>query len=319
MTSRSSIAMPHLSLQPVWRALAAACLALLANSAGAGEPPSAPERVMERVLRMTEFLDTMLPGVLDEHNMTFHFRPKFSDLRDEEYMRFPLEIRYGIKRNWELSAGVTPHIPSPFNSGRDHRWGAGEAKFGTRHDVGRLVGFFDETTIGVETRAPLGNPPIELNDHYAHIKPFVAAAHTLSIWPSTTFYANLSYDRSVTLTTRDAPPPEVVRRHVIEVAPGILYKPSQLGYFTEYRFQHIAEPDAWHLRHEFRAGTIWDIPLKRTEKWRLPGKWQLELAYRYIHEEGRDRGHGILTRVNWRTSLREVIEHANGKNSLSRR
>jgi hypothetical protein len=283
-----------------------------ATAVFAAEEPSPSVRVKEQVLRMTEFFDTMLPGVLEEHNMTLHFRPKFSDLRDEEYMRFPLEIRYGIKKGWELSGGVTPFTPNPFNSGRDHRWGAGEVKFGTRHDIGRVLGFFDETTVGVETRAPLGNPPIEINDHYTHIKPFVAAAHTLQMWPSTTFYANVSYDRSVKLTTRGTPPPEVMRRHIIEVAPGILYKPSQLGYFTEYRFQHIGQPDDWHLRHEIRVGTIWDIPLARSEKWRLPGKWQLELGYHFSHEEGQKHGHGLLTRVNWRTSLREVLEHTNG-------
>jgi len=33
---------------------------------------------------MTDFFDTMLPGVLQEHNMTLHVTPKFSDLRDNE-------------------------------------------------------------------------------------------------------------------------------------------------------------------------------------------------------------------------------------------
>ncbi|MEX2045187.1 MAG: hypothetical protein WD941_07525, partial [Opitutus sp.] len=120
--------------------------------------------------------------------------------------------------------------------------------------------------------------------------------------------ANLSYDRSIKLTGRGAPPPEVVRRHVIEITPGVLYKPSQLGWFAEYRFRHIGQPDDWHLGHEIRIGPVWDIPLARSEKWRLPGKWQLELAYRFSHEEGHEHDHGILTRVDWRTSLREIFD-----------
>jgi hypothetical protein len=149
-----------------------------------------------------------------------------------------------------------------------------------------------------------------LNDHYTHLKPSVSAARTLRMWPSTTLYANIAYDRSVDLTHRAPPPPEVVRRNIIEVAPGFLFKPSELGYFAEYRFRHIREDYGWHLSHEFQFGSVWDVPLARTAEWKLPGKWQLELAYRVSHEEGRETDHGFSARVNWRTTLREVLEHA---------
>lgn len=294
-----------------------ALLAVLASAAAAAAepPPTTVDRVRERVLRMTDFLDTMLPGVLDENNVTLHFKPKFGDLRDEEYIRFPIELRYGYTDHLELQAGIVPFTPSPINTGRDHRWGPGEAKAGVRYDVGRVLRIFDETTIGLETRIPLGKPPVELNDHYTHVKPFLAAARTLNVWPSTTFYSNISYDRSVKLTRRGDPPPEVLRRHVIEVSPGLLYKPSQFGYFAEYRFRHISEAGHERLAHEVQFGTIWDVPLERSAKWRLPGKWQLELAYKVEHEEGWGTDHGISARVNWRTSLREVLEHTQNQSA----
>lgn len=267
------------------------------------------DMVRERVLRMTEFFDTMLPGVLDEHNMTLHLRPKFSDLRDYEYWRFPMELRYGVTDKLELQVGLVPFTPNPFNRGRQHRWGTGEGKLGARYDIGAWLPFFDDTTIGFETRVPLGRPPIELNDHYTHLKPFVSAARTLRIWPSTTFYANMAYDRSVDLTHRSPPPVEVERRNIVELAPGLLFKPSEFGYFAEYRFRHIRNDFGWHLEHGVQFGTIWDIPLARTANWKLPGKWQLELAYKISHEEGRDTDQGVSARVNWRTTLREVLEH----------
>lgn len=288
--------------------------ALAATAFAESAPPpnataSAGERLKARVLRMTEFFDTMLPGVLQEHNLTLHFTPKFSDLRDEEYMRLPFELRYGLGRGWELSGGLTPFVPSPFNRGHDHRWGPGEAKFAGRYDVGNAVPFFDDTTVGMETRIPLGKPPIELNDHYLHLKPFVSAARSLRAWPDVTFYATISFDRSEEITDREPPPPEVIRRDIFEVAPGLLYKPDELGYFGEYRWRHLRETTGWHLEHEIRVGTIWDVPTARSEQWNLPGKWQLELAYEVSHEEGYDTDHGVSARVNWRTSLREVLNH----------
>jgi hypothetical protein len=291
------------------RILLAFLAATPGGSADASEPLSAAGRVREQMLRMTDFLDTKLPGVLEEKNITLHFRPKFGDLRDEEYMRFPFEVRYGLTNRTELQAGLVPFIPSPFNSGRDHRWGPGEAKLGARYDLRHAFKFFRETTVGLETRIPLGKPPTEINDHYTHVKPFVSLARELSRWRATTVYTNVSYDRSVKLTRRDPPPPEVMRRHVLTVAPGVLYKPGELGYFTEYRFRHINEPGETRLGHEVLVGTVWDIPLARTERWRLPGKWQLEIALRGDHEEGRGSGQGVFARVNWRTTLREMLEH----------
>src|ERR1041385_3773080 len=144
------------------RFLSISCLALLLfSSSSASEPSTAPdtantaERLRRGVLRMSEYFDTMLPGVLQEHNVTLHFTPKFSDLRDNEYVRYPLELRYGASQNLELSAGLNPFSPNPINSGHDHRWGPGEAKLGGRYDIDGSLPFFDDTTLGLETRVPL--------------------------------------------------------------------------------------------------------------------------------------------------------------------
>ena len=78
--------------------LLAALLAFAATGGRMKAQPASPSPsvgLQERMLRMTEYFDTMLPGVLDEHNLTLHFTPKYSDLRDNEYIRYPLELRYG--------------------------------------------------------------------------------------------------------------------------------------------------------------------------------------------------------------------------------
>jgi len=290
-----------------------ATAARAADSAAASPPATATDRVRERVLRLTEFFDTMLPGTLEEHNMTLHFTPKFSDFRDRPFIRYPLELRYGATRNLEISGGITPFGPNPIRGGRDHRWGPGEGKLGARYDLGKFVPGFDDTTIGVETRIPIGKPPIDLNDHYTHVKPFMSVARSLPIWPDTTLYGNVSYDRSVKLTSREPPPPGVMRRNIVEIAPGLLFKPSEVGYFAEYHFRHIAEAHDRHLGHEVELGTIWDVPLARTAHWNLPGKWQVEFAYKVSREEGRGTSHGVAARVNWRTTLREVLAKTTGR------
>jgi hypothetical protein len=272
------------------------------------------EKLLEQVLKMREFFDTILPGTLGEHNLALKFSPRFGDLRHREFIRYRFEVRYGATDRLELMAGMTPFSPNPINSGEDHRWGPGEARLGARYDLRRSLPFFDRTTVGIENRIPLGKPPVELNDHYTHVRPWIALSRTLRSFPDTTFYTNLSYDRSVKLVPRGPPPPEVIRRHISEVAPGVLYKPGELGYLVEYRFRHFEEVNNPHFGHEVLVGTIWDVPLYRSIKWRLPGKWQVELGYRVSFEEGRDTDHGVSARVNWRTSLREVLAHLDRSN-----
>ena len=309
--------MPPLKLRPFYFRAFAALLALHAPAVIFSGEASGSMR--EQILRMTDFFDTTLPGTVGKRNMTLHYTPKFSDFRDREYIRYPFEVRYGVGERWDLSGGMTPFGPNPFNSGHDHRWGPGEAKLGLRYDLGARLNFFDETTVGFETRAPVGKPPTPLNDHYTHVKPLVSASHSLRRWPDTTFYANLSYDRSVELSHRGEPPPAGVRRNVVEIVPGLLFKPGQFGTFTEWRFRHIAEETDAYLGQEARVGAIWDVPLARSEKWRLPGKWQLEVAYKYEFacEKGRERDQGLAARVTWRTTLREVLTSTMGNAARS--
>jgi len=274
-------------------------------------PPSAITSMREDLLRMNEFFDTTLPGTLKKYNVVMEFTPKFVDFRDHEYIRFPIEIRYGVREHWELYGGLTPFIPNPFNSGHDHRWGPGFALLGVRHDVGSFFGLYDQVTVGLETRAPLGQPPLFLIDRYSHIRPFIAAARKLP-WPNTTFLTSYSYDRAMDTPGRGTPPAELPRVHILEIAPSLLYKPGEFGGFAEYTYRHFQEEVKNHLGHEYKVGSVWDVPLVRSQAWRLPGKWQVELAYKITDEQGVGRSQGIAMSLRWRTTLREMLYYNPG-------
>lgn len=257
---------------------------------------------------MTEFFDTVLPGTLRKYNTVLDFSPKFSDLRNREFIRYPLELRYGASDQLELFAGLTPFSPSPFNDGYDHRWGLGEVILGFRRDLEGGLGLFDQATVGLETRTPLGKPPLDLNEGYIHVRPFLTASRRLP-WPHMKTFATLSYDRSLDTPGRDRrPPPPFVRQHIATLAPGFLYKPGIYGGFFEYEFRHLQEDEGYRLSHGGKLGMIWDVPRTRSQAWKLPGKWQIELAYKLVKEEGRGLDQGIITRVRLRTSLREVMD-----------
>jgi hypothetical protein len=256
---------------------------------------------------MTEFFDTVLPGTLHKYNLVLDFSPKFSDLRSREFIRYPLELRYGASDRLELFCGMTPFSPNPFNDGFEHRWGLGEITLGFRRNLEHGLAFYDQATVGLETRTPVGKPPLDLNSGYIHVKPFLTASCPLP-WPHTKLFTSFSYDRELNTPGRDSPPPQIVRQNIAEVAPGFLYKPGIYGGFVEYQFRHLEEIDGHRLSNGGTVGMIWDVPRTRSKSWKLPGKWQIELGYKIVKEEGHGIDHGIVTRVRVRTTLREVLD-----------
>jgi hypothetical protein len=293
-------------------------LALLpALTAIAAEEPRPSGRLMDGmresfqgmkqgIMGVTEFFDTTLPGTLEKYNLVLDFSPKFGDMRHREFIRYRLELRYGLSDEWEVFGGLTPFSPNPINSGKDHRWGLGEFRLGIRKDNPRGFAFYDHATFGMEMRVPVGKPPYDLIDGYTHFKPFISASRKLH-WPHTTLFTTFSYDRAMQTFSRDRPGWPVIRQHIAQVAPGLLYKPGEYGMFAEYDFRHLDEDIGYRLSHTGRIGPIWDIPLHKSRGWKLPGKWQIELAYKLTKEEGRSIDHGVSARVRVRTTLREVL------------
>lgn len=261
------------------------------------------------LLVANEFFNSSLPGTLGRYNLALDFQPKIGDLLRKEYIRFPLTLRYGFADNWEALAGFTPVTPNPFKSGEDQKWSFGEYRLGLRLDVRPILPIWEQMTIGLDFRSPLGRPPRRLNDGYAHIRPFLTMARPIWQVDSTLLYFNLSYDYSFDAPFRNSIPyAPVIRRHEFDITPGIIYKPGELGYFAEYTLRFIEEPNDNRRANVYTAGFIWDPPRSRTRLLRLPGNWQFELGYRLTDEQNRSVRHSVQFRARWRGDLRQILK-----------
>jgi hypothetical protein len=277
-------------------------------SATVARAPGQVARFMAgETLRMTEFFDTTLPGTLGKYHLVLDLSPRFGDFAKREFVRFPLELRYGLRERCEFYTGFTPFMPNPFDDGPDHRWGPGEGRLGLRYDLSPHALFYRLMTAGLETRVPLGEPPITLIDHYIHVRPYLTASRTLTALPATTLFTTVGYDRALRDPARDGIPAGVIKRHVADLTPGLLYLPGQFGGFVEYSLRHLAEPEGNRLAHDGKLGVLWDVPRTRTRAWGLPGKWQFDLGYKVSDEEGRAPRHGVVAHLRCRTNLKEVL------------
>lgn len=257
----------------------------------------------DEALRMRDFFDVQLPGVLGKRNLVLDFEPKVGDLLRREFVRYPIELRYGLGSRWESYVGFIPFSPNPFDSGEEHRWGLGLGKLGLRRDTEAIRFILPRISFGIEAQVPLGEPPVDLIDHYVHVRPWTTLSRPLESWEGATFFVALSHDKSFTCPSRDNVPERVIRRDISEIAPGLLYMPNQYGAFIQYGLRYQEEPDGQRLVHLGKLGVIWDMPLETSRRWHLPGKWQIELGYKVTDEEGESPDHGIHARVKWRTNL----------------
>ncbi len=295
------------------KALTALCLTLMltiparAEENGANGNNDLPIG-MRPLFAVNEFFDTRLPGTLEKYDLTLEYRPRFSDLIRREFVRFPLVLRYGLTEDFEIGVLTTPVVPHPFKSGDGRKWGPGEAGVLARMNITPVFGLWDWATVEITLRQPLGRPPVELIDGYTRIRPSLAVSRAAIDPETTVLFANISYDYAVGHWGRAKPDRELfTRQNIAEAGPGVLFKPTELGYFAEYRLRHTDEPDEDRWAHVYRVGIVWEVPRHRSERVRLPGYWQVEAGYRLTDEQRRSINHALTLRLRWRGDLKAVF------------
>ena len=281
--------------------LAAAC------AVGAAPVPAPPPGPFEtRMLRLTELLDTRLPGILGVDGVVLRLQPRLGDLRDREYLRLPFELRRGIAERTELAIGLTPFTANPFRRGPDHRHGLGEVRLEVRRELRLPAGSAWRADAGLEARFPLGRPPAALNDGFAHLTPNVALSRP---WPGrlgALAYGEVRHDWGLPYPARPAERRAARRRWDATAALGLLYQPAAWGGFVEHHLRRVGEGGTSFAAPESRVGVVWAVPVARSRAFGLPGIWRAEVAYRRVHTSrpGSEFESGLVTRVRWNLGLR---------------
>jgi hypothetical protein len=258
------------------------------------------------MLRLTELLDTRLPGILGVDGAVLRLQPRLGDLRDRDYLRLPLELRRGIADRTELAVGITPFTANPFRRGPDHRHGPGELRLELRRELRLPAGSAWRADAGLEARLPLGRPPAALNDGFAHLTPNLALSRPSPGWPGALAYAEARHDWGLPYPVRPAERRVARRRWDATAALGLLYQPEAWGGFVEHHLRRVGEGRTAFAAPESRVGVVWAVPVARSRAWGLPGLWRAEVAYRRVHvaRPGAEFASGLVTRVRWNLRLR---------------
>lgn len=256
-----------------------------------------------RVVR--DFFGRQLPGRLEQYRLTLDYTPKFGDLVNREYLRFPISLRYALTERTEIIEGFIPYTPNPFRPGEDQRWGPGVFQTGLRHDVPGIGNLVDEIILRLKVEVPIGRPPLDLADYYGRFRPSITLAREVPYTDDWTMLLNFMHDRSFSIPYRNQDK-DFLRVNKSEVSPGLLYQPNELGYLLEYTYRALDEETGFRKAHVYAVGLLWDVPPKRVPRL-LPGDWQIDLIYRLTDEDERDLRHSLDLRARIRFDFPQFL------------
>lgn len=256
--------------------------------------------VIGAVEPVIELFDTELADTLSKYRLELSFDPKARDFLDEDYVRLPVELRYGLTSNTELYTELESYMPNLLQGEGD--FGLAYWRIGGKHQLD-LNSPYWKAAAGLDLRAPLSDPPPEPVDGYLRVEPYFVIEKELRSISGAHVFANVGY-QFVDYWGGYVPETDHIFRHDnVRITAGIIqYRGIWNPLFrAEYRWE-IQGPDrvqSWFVE----PGVLIDLPRRWTS--RLPGKWKVEAGLAWEDWDGEGELEFNI-RVKWRVRLSEL-------------
>lgn len=294
-----------------------------------GEARQLAGTVMSAVDPMVELLDTELPQTLAKYRLELSFKPKARDFLDEDYVRFPVELRYGINSRTDAWIGLEPFTPNPFQSG--DQWGFTYLRLGTKYQLPRTLRDV-KIAVGARMDYPISSPEypggpmidgprkplVQPNDGFMRIEPYIVFERRLNWMRNLHGFINLGYQYAEFVRGGDEfrqylESEQVFLEDNARITAGLIQYRGVYNPFlrAEYRWETAGryKNDAWYIE----PGMLFDLTRNMTRP--LPGKWSVEAGLRYEVWEGQDDIE-FNVRVKWRVKLAELgIRRGDGESN----
>ena len=270
---------------------------------------SAFERANESFLKTSrQFFDSLfnteLPFTNEKSDWQLHLSPKFKDIVNEPFIRFPMEMRYGFSPYSEGSIGYTPFIGNPFDSQTQDS--AGFLELGFKHRAKKFINDSWELAYGINARLPMDEIPTDyIRDNFARYQPYVVVTHQFHPTEPWSWFLNLSYDhidRDPFRLARYDPKPNSLGI----VRPGFIFGPKgEWRYSIEYEYKTDRVDGGNSDSHAIIPGIAW-FPNREKRDIPIPGDFDLGLTFEYylkqLPEELDQSDLQVSLRVRWRLS-----------------
>jgi hypothetical protein len=255
-------------ITPPWRILswiALLCLLTVAAEAqaqndAAAASPAPVSWEQNAISRIQDLFELDLPKTERPGQVQFSFQPHFRDLLNKGYLRFPLELRWGVNDHFELNSDIDTYFDHGLRKG-SYGDGISALHFGAKYAWLEWLKPNWDTSVGFNSSIPVSRPPIELTDGHDHFVPYIVFGHKLDDVPGLSGILNVHADFVTASSTPGGFGKNEPHTHSLTVTPGALYNRDAWHYTLEV--------DCTTTRligsgsHDFltiRPGVVWDLP-----------------------------------------------------------
>ncbi|MSU46913.1 MAG: hypothetical protein EXS42_07300 [Lacunisphaera sp.] len=164
----------------------------VATALGGSAPPA--DLVDDKVLhKISGIFDTELPKTEKKGRIRFIVHPHFGDFTRRSYVRIPLGVRWGVNDHVEFNATVEPYFQHYLRSGTPGN-GIGDVQFGGKYAFHEWLKPDYDASVGINTRIPVGHPPIDLTDGYNHYAPYLVISRKSPATAGLTCFVSTTLD-----------------------------------------------------------------------------------------------------------------------------
>lgn len=242
------------------------------------------DRGVRTFSRLEGLFDVDLPRTIEKYDVRFVLKPHFGDFLHRSYLRIPFGMRAGINDHTELNAELDTYVTHGLRSGSE---GLGFSAFhlGAKYQWLHWLRPEIETSTGFNSTIPLGSPPLELTDGYAHFSPYVVFSRELESLPNFAPFVSLSTDWVI----RSSIPGEVPRNrwatHSMGISPGFIFERGDFKYslVTTYMTSSLVGRGSYNY-YSINPSVLWQVPPGLLRG--LPGTWVFGMGVKW--EEGPD-------------------------------
>jgi hypothetical protein len=166
---------------------------LLGRPVAADDVPAKPPADEQALRKIDGIFDTDLPKTEKKGRIKFLVHPHLGDFTRRPYVRVPFGVRWGVNDHVEFSATVEPYFQHGLKSGSPGN-GIGDVEFGGKYAFHDWLKPDYDASVGLNTRTPVGHPPLDMTDGYNHYAPYLVISRKSPQTKGLTYFASTTLD-----------------------------------------------------------------------------------------------------------------------------
>lgn len=256
-------------------------LVLSAAAQAQEAPPTAaasPAAEDKSLTKISGIFDTDLPKTARKGSVRLLIHPHLGDFTSRNYVRVVPGIRWGVNDHVELSTLVEAYLDHHLKGGSPGN-GIGALQASAKYAFSQWLKPDYDSSIGINTRIPVGQPPLDLTDGYNHYTPYIVVSRKSPAIAGFTYFGNFTLDIMVKSSVSGVFRKNDPHSSSMIFGAGFVVDRFPYHYTLESGYQTTAVVGKDNQQFiSIKPGFAWDLPRRLT--FNSKGRWLIGVSFK---------------------------------------